>query len=514
VIPNVLSWLTFLPLIGGAMILFTRKDDLRSHRLIATVFAAGAFLLSLALLPTFNAASAEMQFVELRSWIPSLGVGYHLGVDGLSLPLVLLTTFLTLIAVIASFGIENRTREYFFWFLLLEAGSIGLFASLDLFLFFVFWELTLVPMYFLIGIWGGPNREFAAIKFLLFTLLGSVFLLLGIIAIYYLSGTGAEGSLRTVDLVELTRLAASGQLRLVGTAGVLIFAGLFVAFAIKVPVFPFHTWLPLAHVEAPTAVSVILAGTLLKMGIYGLLRICYPVMPEMTRMFLPVLVVLAAINIVYGAFCALAQKDMKRMVAYSSVSHMGYCLLGIAAVMGNSNAAHAGLSGATLQMISHGIITAALFLLVGVVYDRAHTRDIDAFGGLAGKMPLFGGFLILQAMASLGLPGLSGFIAEFLCFLGGFGGGFDNHNFQLWAAVSIIGILVTAVLFLKMIRLVLMGEANPRWEGKMPDLTPRELVTLVPLALLTIALGVYPSAALGLMDATIANLIQLVAGVY
>jgi NADH-quinone oxidoreductase subunit M len=492
--------------------MFTKKEDSKNHRLIATLFTAITFLLSLWLMMKFNSGTHEMQFVEKHSWIQTFNIQYHLGVDGLSFPLVLLTTFLCLISIIASYGIENRTKEYFFWFMLLETGMLGLFVALDFFLFYVFWEITLVPMYFLIGVWGGPKREYAAIKFFLFTLFGSVFMLLSMLAIYFASGTGAPGAERTLDLVKLAEMASTGQLQFAATAGMLIFLGLYLAFAIKVPAFPFHTWLPLAHVEAPTAVSVILAGVLLKMGVYGILRISYPILPEATRAFLPFLIVIAAINVVYGAFCAMAQKDMKRMVAYSSVNHMGYCLLGMAAVMGNTNAAHAGLSGAVLQMINHGIITGSLFLLVGVVYDRAHTRDIDAFGGLASRIPIFAGIMIIQVMASLGLPGLAGFISEFLCFLGAFGGSFAGHNFKIWAIVSVIGIIVTAAFFLKMIKLVLMGEFNPKWEGKMPEVTTRELVTLVPLLALTILLGVYPSIALRMMDTTISHLIKVVSG--
>ena len=453
-----------------------------------------------------------MQFVEKLPWISSFHIEYHLGIDGLSFPLLLLTTLLSFISIIASFSIDKRTKEYFFWFLLLETGMVGLFVALDFFLFYVFWEITLVPMYFLIGIWGGPKKEYAAIKFFLFTLFGSVFMLLAMLALYFASGTGLPGSERTFDLIRLAELASKGQLHLAGVSAMMVFLGLYLAFAIKIPAFPFHTWLPLAHVEAPTPVSVILAGVLLKMGIYGILRISYPILPEATRQFLPVLIVIATINIVYGAFCAMAQKDMKRMVAYSSVNHMGYCLLGMAAVMGNPNAAHAGLSGAILQMITHGLITGSLFLIVGVIYDRAHTRDIDAFGGLATKIPLFAGVMIIQAMASLGLPGLAGFVSEFLCFLGAFGGNFNGHHFSLFAGISVIGILVTAAFFLKMIKLVLLGEFNPKWEGKMPDLTIREMVTLFPLVALTIVLGVYPSLVLNLMDDAVGNIIRFVSG--
>ncbi|MCG3203557.1 MAG: NAD(P)H-quinone oxidoreductase chain 4 1 [Elusimicrobia bacterium] len=507
-----LSLLTFLPLIGGLIIMFSDKENRAFHKNIATAFALFTFVLSLGLLTKFDASTHLPQFVERYQWISSFNIDYYMAVDGLSFPLVLLTTFLSLISVVASFGIEKRTKEYFFWFMMLETGMLGLFVALDFFLFYVFWEITLVPMYFLIGVWGGPKREYAAVKFFLFTLFGSVFMLLSMIALYFASGSGLPGNERTLDLIRLSELAHNGQLQLVGTAAMLVFLGLYLAFAIKVPAFPFHTWLPLAHVEAPTAVSVILAGVLLKMGTYGILRVCYPIMPEQTKLFLPILVVIACINIVYGAFCAMAQKDMKRMVAYSSVNHMGYCLLGMAAVMGNSNAAHAGLSGAVLQMVTHGIITGSLFLLVGVIYDRAHTREIDAFGGLATKMPIFAGFMIMQCMASLGLPGLAGFISEFLCFLGGFGGSFGGFNFKIWVSISVIGIVVTAAFFLRMLKLVLMGEFNAKWEGHMPDLTTRELVTIVPLAVFTLVLGIYPALVLRLMDTTLAQLIKLVAG--
>jgi NADH-quinone oxidoreductase subunit M len=506
-----LTALTFLPLVGSVVVLLSKKENSAFHRTAATVFSALTFVLSLLMWPAFDSSGFAMQFVENVSWIPSFGINYHLGVDGLSFPLVLMTTLLSLVSVIASFGIEKRTREYFFWFLLLETGMLGLFVSLDFFLFYVFWEVTLVPMYFLIGIWGGPKREYAAIKFFLFTLLGSVLMLLSIVALYFASA-GAGGT-RTLDILKLIDLAHNGQLQLAGTAALLTFLGFYVAFAVKVPVFPFHTWLPLAHVEAPTAVSVILAGVLLKMGIYGMLRVMYPIFPEQTKMFLPVLVVIAAINIVYGAFCAMSQKDMKRLVAYSSVNHMGYCLLGMAAVMGNPNAAHAGMSGAVLQMVNHGIITGSLFLLVGVLYDRTHTRDIDAFGGLAGRIPIFAGLLLMQAMASQGLPGLAGFVSEFLCFLGGFGGSFGGFNFKIAASVSVIGIIVTAVFFLRLIKLVLMGEFNPKREVDIGgDMTARELVTVVPLAALTLVLGVHPALLLNLMDSTLVHLVKLVAG--
>jgi NADH-quinone oxidoreductase subunit M len=387
-------------------------------------------------------------------------------------------------------------KEYFFWFLLLETGMLGVFVSLDFFLFYVFWEITLVPMYFLIGIWGGPKKEYAAVKFFLYTLAGSVFMLLGMLALYFNSNP------HTFDLMELSAQSANFARSL----QIMIFLALYVGFAVKIPAFPFHTWLPLAHVEAPTAISVILAGVLLKMGVYGILRVSYPILPLATQWFMLPLVIIAFINIVYGAFCAMSQRDMKRMVAYSSVNHMGYCLLGMAAVTGPN--ASAGLSGAVLQMVNHGIITGALFLLVGVIYDQAHTRNIDDFGGLGIKLPVYTGIMIVEAMASLGLPGLAGFVSEFLCFLGGFG----QANFRLWVVLSVLGIVITAAFFLKLLKDVFLGEFNPKWEGHLKDISPRELVTTVPLLILTLLLGVQPQLALNLMNSTLTALIQKVVG--
>jgi NADH-quinone oxidoreductase subunit M len=453
------------------------------------------FALSVWLFFNFDAGSASIQFLEKHAWIPLFNIHYTLGVDGLSLPMVLLTTLLSVISLIASFGIEKRVKEYFFWFLALQTGMTGVFVALDFFLFYVFWEVTLVPMYFLIGIWGGPKKEYAAVKFFLYTLAGSVFMLLGMLALYF----GSEP--RTFDMIELSQQGG----RFAREVQILIFLALYLGFAVKVPAFPFHTWLPLAHVEAPTAVSVILAGVLLKMGTYGLLRISYSILPEATLWFLKPLVIIAFINIVYGAFCAMAQKDMKRMVAYSSVNHMGYCLLGMAAVAGSNPSA--GLSGAVLQMFNHGIITGALFLLVGVIYDRAHTRNIDDFGGLGLKLPIFTGLMIVQAMASLGLPGLAGFISEFLCFLGAFG----EPRFRLWVILSVLGIVITAAFFLKLIKDVFLGEFNKRWEG-LTDMNAREILITAPLVAITIVIGVYPSVLLRVMDASVTELVRKFAG--
>ncbi|MBI4669831.1 MAG: NADH-quinone oxidoreductase subunit M [Elusimicrobia bacterium] len=487
-----LSIITFLPLAGALLILAVPKENERAAKAIGLVFSGLALVVSAALLVLFDPSKAAMQFTEEHSWIPALGVRYVLGVDGLSMPLVVLTALLSFLSLIASLGIDKRVKEYWFWFLLLEVGMLGVFAALDFFLFYVFWEITLVPMYFLIGIWGGPQKEYAAVKFFLYTLFGSVFMLLAIIALYFASEP------HTLGILELTS-QRNHFVELGMTFQVLVFLGFYLAFAIKVPLFPFHTWLPLAHVEAPTAVSVILAGVLLKMGGYGLMRVNLPMFPEATKLFLPFLAVIAFINIVYGALCAMAQKDMKRMVAYSSINHMGYAMLGIVSLTA------VGFNGAAFQMINHGIITGSLFLLVGVVYDQAHTRDIDAFGGLAAKVPVYAGMMTLACMASLGLPGLAGFVSEFLCFLGAFG------PWKLWTILSVAGILVTAGFFLRMIQKVFLGPLNEKW-AELTDMNARELIAVVPLAILMVLLGIYPRLGLDLMNETLTALAQLLQG--
>ena len=479
-----LSLIVWSPLAGALAVLLMPKEKVRAIQTVSFIAAGVAFAASLLLLLQFDKSSAAMQLVERWMWIPSLNIQYFLGVDGLSYPLVLLTTFMSVIALVGSLGIKERVKEYFFWFLLLEVGMIGVFVALDLVLFYVFWELTLVPMYFLIGVWGGPKKEFAAIKFFLYTLSGSVFMLLSILAIYF------KAAPHSFDMLELMKAQAAWDPRF----QILAFLGLYFGMAIKIPAFPFHTWLPLAHVEAPTPISVILAAVLLKMGVYGLLRIAYGITPLGFAWFLPALVVIAVINIVYGALCAMAQTDMKKMVAYSSVNHMGYCLLGIAGMSAT------GFSGAVLQMVNHGIITGALFLLVGVVYDRAHTRDISAFGGLAVKLPVYSGLMAMTCFASLGLPGLAGFISEFMCFLGAFA------TWPWMTAISVLGIIATAAFFLRMMQKVFLGAFNEKWAG-MEDMTVRELVSVVPLAVVTVWFGIPPKWPLDLMNATIAHML-------
>ncbi len=482
---NMLSLVTFAPLAGALIILMIPKEKVKAIQIAAFVAAGVSLVASLTMLAGFDRATHEMQFVERLAWIPSFGVQYFMGVDGLSYPLVLLTTFMSVIALVGSLGIKERVKEYFFWFLLLEVGMLGVFCALDLILFYVFWELTLVPMYFLIGVWGGPRKEFAAIKFFLYTLSGSVFMLLAILALYFKSPAP-----HTFDMLELAKMTGPWDQRF----QILVFLGLYFGMAIKIPAFPFHTWLPLAHVEAPTAISVILAAVLLKMGVYGLLRIAYSLAPLGFQWFLPYLIIIAVINIVYGALCAMAQTDMKKMVAYSSVNHMGYCLLGIAGMT------TAGFTGAVFQMLTHGIITGALFLLVGVIYDRAHTRDISAFGGLAVKLPVYSGLMALTCFASLGLPGLAGFIGEFLCFLGAF------QTWKVYSAVAVLGIIATAAFFLRMMQKVFLGAFNEKW-ADLEDMTTRELVSIVPLAILTVFFGIYPKWPLDLMNKTLEHML-------
>jgi NADH-quinone oxidoreductase subunit M len=468
-------------------IMLVPRGGERAIRLVATLVTALVLALSVKLLLSFNTTLPDMQFVEKISWITQLNVYYHLGVDGISLPMVIATALLSFLACIASFGITERVKEYFALYLLLEMGMMGTFLALDLFLFYIFWEVVLVPMYFLIGIWGGPRKEYAAIKFFLYTLAGSMFMLIGILALYFASEP------HTFNMLELGQNTFALHFQQV------IFMALFFGFAIKVPIFPFHTWLPDAHVEAPTPISVILAGVLLKMGTYGFLRISYPILPEAARWFGPAMGILAVIGIVYGGFVAFAQTDFKKMVAYSSVSHMGFVLLGLA-VFTNT-----GFSGAVLQMFNHAMITGALFLLVGVLYDRAHTRDMDAFGGIWAKMPVYGSVLIYISMASLGLPGLAGFVSEFMVLLGSF------PVYRWMTAAACIGILLAAAYLLYMIQRVLLGKLNPKW-ANLPDITAREIFTLVPLMVLILVLGVYPKAALEYMVPSLEALVRVLGG--
>ena len=455
-----------------------------------------------------------MQFVEKVKWIDIKSVSwfgrvqieYFLGVDGISVPMVILTALISFVAVFASWKIDKALKGYMAMLLLLDTGMMGVFVSLDFFLFYVFWELMLLPMYFLIGVWGGPRREYAAIKFFLYTLLGSVLMLLAIIALYFsvtiIDPTSGE-KLHTFNILAMMNPANFTSDALLGFGThmrTLAYFALFIGFAIKVPIFPFHTWLPDAHVEAPTAISVILAGVLLKMGTYGLIRISFPIFPELAQKFAFALAVLAFINIVYGALCAMAQTDFKKLIAYSSVSHMGIVLLGMSAL--NTQ----GMMGAVFQMFNHGTITAMLFLIVGVLYDRAHTRDLNEFGGLALTMPKYTGMMSIAFFAALGLPGLSGFVSELFSFLGAF----QVEKLRLITMVSTLGIILTAAYMLWTLQRVFLGKANEKW-STMPDVDAREIFMLAPLAIIVLVLGIYPSFMLDIMTSSVNHLVDVVA---
>jgi NADH-quinone oxidoreductase subunit M len=474
---HLLSLMIFTPLAGAAVVLTLPRANAALVRAAAFVATLPTLGLAAWLYANFDRNTAAMQFIERADWIPSFHVQYLLGVDGLSVTMLLLTALLCPICVLASGAIEKGLKGYMALFLLLETGMLGVFAALDFFLFFVFWELMLLPMYFLIGIWGGPRKEYAAIKFFLYTLVGSVLMLISMLALYF------SVEPHTFDLLVLMEKAPA----LAHGMQSWLWIALFIGFAIKIPAFPFHTWLPDAHVEAPTAISVILAGVLLKMGTYGILRICYPILPLATQDYaFYALALLGTWNILYGALCAMAQEDMKSLVAYSSISHMGYVMLGMATL--NSE----GMQGAVLQMFNHGTVTAMLFLLVGVIYDRAHHRRIDGFGGLASVMPVYTGMVTIAFFAALGLPGFSAFISEVLVLLGTW-----QYN-QPLAVAAASAVVLTAAYILWMLQRVWLGPVNEKY-ASLPDLTTRELVTLVPLAIIVVVLGIHPHAVLDLI---------------
>ncbi len=481
---HILSWIIFIPLLGVPFLFILPSNKAKWVALLSVLID---FIAAIPLFQNFNKelrginTGSEMQFVEKMDWIPSLGIEYYLGVDGLSISMILLTLIIGIVAVLSSWNIKKATRGYFAMFLLLETAMLGVFAALDLILFYLFWEIMLFPMYFLIGVWGGPRRIYAAIKFFLYTLMGSIGMLLAIIAIWYYAP--GEHTFNVIEILE--RVRSGGQFQGPDIFGLeftkVVFVALFIGFAIKVPVFPFHTWLPDAHVEAPTAISVILAGVLLKMGTYGFLRFNFPMFPEVFQWFTPFLVTLAVINIVYGALCALAQSDLKKMIAYSSVSHMGFILLGLAAATTQA------MNGAILQMFNHGTITAMLFLLVGVVYDRAHHRQIDGFGGLASVTPVYAALTSVAYMAAIGLPGLSGFISELLILTG---------SFKVWQVPTILaglGIIFGAGYMLWAYQRIFFGSVNPKYET-LEEINFVEMCSIVPLMMIVIYLGLFPNA--------------------
>jgi NADH-quinone oxidoreductase subunit M len=483
----ILTLVTFLPAAGMVVVLLLPGSRPRLIKLTANIVTGLSLAVSLLILRGFDPASGEMQLIERAPWIKSLGAHYLLGVDGISLLLVVLTTLLTFIAALSSWkAVEGRLKEYYAFLLLLETGMVGVFLSLDLLLFYVFWEVVLVPMYFLIGIWGGERRLYAAIKFFLYTLFGSVVMLIGILVL--------RGQYHTFDWTAMIQAGSILPLAVQSW----VFLAFFLGFAIKVPMFPFHTWLPDAHVEAPTAGSVLLAGVLLKMGTYGFIRFSLPLFPEAARKYAPIVVALALVSIVYGALVSLMQKDMKKLVAYSSVSHMGFVMLGLFVMTPLA------VKGAVLQMVNHGISTGALFLIVGVIYERRHTRLIADFGGLSARMPVYAAVFLIMALSSIGLPGLNGFIGEFMILMGTF------PVSWLWTAIAATGIVLGAGYMLWLYQRVMFGKLDNPANAALQDLSAREMATFMPLILLALWIGLFPKPFLNVIDKPVEKVIRIV----
>ena len=492
---SLLSLILFTPLAGAVLLLFVNKHREETIKWIANIVAATGFLVSVPLWFWYNPQNPEYQFVERIPWIPSIGADYFLGVDGFSVLLLLLTTLMGFIAILSSWrAITERVKEYYIFLLVLQTGMMGAFMALDFLLFFLFWEVMLVPMYFLIGIWGSSNRLYSAIKFFLYTLVGSVVMLLGILALYF-SFEAATG-IQTFDITLFQEHGFPVDLQW------WVFLAFFLGFAIKVPMFPFHTWLPDAHTDAPTAGSVILAAVLLKMGTYGFIRFSLPILPEASREFVPMLAILSIIGVIYGALVAMAQQDWKRLIAYSSVSHMAMVMLGMFALN------PVGITGSIVQQLNHGISTGALFLLVGIVYERRHTREISEYGGLSKVMPVYAAIFLVMTMSSIGLPTLNGFIGELLILQGLFAVN------MLWAGVAAAGIVLGAAYMLWLYQRTMFGKIdNPKNEG-LQDLTLREISLFVPLLILAVWIGLYPSPFLCRLETSVSRVISRVSPQY
>ncbi|TAH53017.1 MAG: NADH-quinone oxidoreductase subunit M [Chloroflexota bacterium] len=481
----ILTLLILFPLLAALITALLPRDNMRLIKGWAFVAVAIEFGLSLYMLANFVPNTSQMQFVEFYPWVPQFGISYHVGVDGLSFWLVILTTFLMLIAIPASFSeINVRVKEYFIFFLILESALLGVFVALDLFLFYVFWEFSLIPMALIIGIWGHEQRIYAAVKFILFTMAGSLLMLVAILVLYFATGA------RSFDLLELQKTIVPANLQ------PWLFAAFALAFAIKVPMFPVHTWLPDAHVQAPAAGSIILAGVLLKLGAYGFMRYNLTLFPDASQQFAPILVVLAIIGIIYGAMTAAVQKDLKALIAYSSVTHMGFIILGIFVFSQQA------LSGAILQMVNHGISTGALFLMVGLLYERRHTHLITEFGGLQKVIPVFGFFFLFVMFSSMGLPGLNGFVGEFLVLLGSW------ETNPAYAAVAAVGVILAAIYLLWAYQRVMQGPVTNEKNKTLPDLNRRELALLVVMAALIVLIGIFPDYLLNPMQASVTQLLH------
>ena len=485
----IISLVTFFPLFGALILMLIKKEKKDVLRTAALLISLIEFVISFPILIYFKSGTHEMQFVEKIPWIKSVGINYFMGIDGISLWIIMLTTFLTPICILSSWSyIQKWVKEYMICLLFLETAMIGALVSLDLILFYVFWELMLIPMYMLIGVWGGPRRIYAAVKFFLYTAAGSVFMLLAIIFLYYYNYkiTGVY----TFNLLELYNLNVP-----ISTQFWLCTA-FFISFAIKVPMFPLHTWLPDAHVEAPTAGSVILAGVLLKMGTYGFLRFAMPLFPYATHQYVPIIATLSVIGIIYGAMVAMVQTDIKKLVAYSSVSHLGYVMLGIFAL--NIQ----GIEGGLYQMLNHGISTGALFLIVGMLYERRHTREISDFGGLAKVMPVFATFFMIATFSSIAVPGTNGFVGEFMILVGAY------RSYPVFAIIAVSGAILGAMYMLWMYQRVMFCPLDKPENQKLKDLNLREIVTLLPLAILVFVMGFFPGLFLRSMDATVNHFID------
>lgn len=503
---GLLNWILWLPIVGMIGVLLTPKENQNGIRWITLITTFSTFVLTLVLYKHFDPSIAGLQsdFTVKVPWIKDFNINYYLGVDGISLPMVILNGLLFFLCTLSSWTVEKSVKAYFALLLFLQSTVFGVFLSLDFFLFYVYWEVMLLPMFFLIGVWGGENREYAAIKFFLYTFFGSIFMLIGIIALYYASGKGPDsfsmlalaGGKFTTETITLFGHVFSFEK--------VFFWFMFLGFAIKVPIFPFHTWLPHAHVQAPTAVSVILAGVLLKMGSYGFLRISFPIFPMAAVTYADVIAILGLISIIYGAFCAMAQDDVKKLVAYSSVSHMGFVMMGMASMT------PMGMNGAALQMFNHGTSTAMMFLMIGVLYERSHHRWIvrpdgtKGYGGLYTQLPKYTVVFIIAMFASLGLPGLSGFISEALIFLGTFG------KYQSIAVVGVIGLLIGAAYLLWMFKRMFFGEPSEEVK-EYDDMNAREIFYMLPLCAAVIVFGIFPSPILNIMKASVGNLVSLLA---